>query len=75
MTKKEIKQKLFKLLDKDADDLTNNDWLFIHQYLTYDIINDYIDTTGNAVLLPGITIEYPTIISVPVSELLALYEK
>ena len=75
MTKKEIKQKLFKLLDKDADDLTNNDWLFIHQYLTYDIINDYIDTTGNAVLLEGITIEYPTIISVPVSELLALYEK
>ena len=74
MKKKEIKKKLFKLLYKDVDNLTDKNWLFIHQHLTYEIIDEFIQKTGLPVLLPGITTEYSNVINVPVSELLLLYD-
>jgi hypothetical protein len=55
MKKKEIKTKLYKLLSMYPEDLCLSDWKFIHKHLTYEIVNKYIDKTGNAVLLPGIT--------------------
>ena len=74
MKNKEIKNKLFKLLYKDVDNLTDKNWEYIHQYLTYEIIDEFIQNTGLPVLLPGITIEQPKVIKVPVSELLLLYD-
>ena len=74
MKKKEIKKKLFKLLHNEVDDLTVKNWLFIEKYLTYEIIDEFIQKTGKAVLLPGITIEKPMVYNVPVSELLLLYD-
>jgi hypothetical protein len=53
--KKETKNKLYKLLAMYPEDLSLSDWKFIHKHLTYEIVNKYIDKTGNAVLLPGIT--------------------
>ena len=74
MKNKEIKKKLFNLLYKDVDNLTDKNWEYIHQYLTYEIIDEFIQNTGLPVLLPGITIEQPKVIKVPVSELLLLYD-
>ena len=56
------------------DNLTDKNWEYIHQYLTYEIIDEFIQNTGLPVLLPGITIEQPKVINVPVSELLLLYD-
>ena len=53
--KKKTKTKLYKLLAMYPEDLSLSDWKFIHKHLTYEIVNKYIDKTGNAVLLPGIT--------------------
>jgi hypothetical protein len=57
MKKKEIKTKLFKLLETKTGNITRKDWEFIDKHLTYEIINEYIDTTGRAVLIPGLTDE------------------
>jgi hypothetical protein len=57
MKKKEIKTKLFKLLETKTGNITRKDWEFIDKHLTYEIINEYIDTTGRAVLIPGLTEE------------------
>jgi hypothetical protein len=57
MTQKEIKKKLFKLLETKTSKITKKDWKFIDEYLTYEIINEYIDTTGRAVIIPGLTSE------------------
>jgi hypothetical protein len=68
--KKKTKNKLYKLLAMYPEDLSLSDWQFIHKHLTYEIVNKYIDKTGRAVLLPGITTDYSNVIKVPVSELL-----
>ena len=57
MKKKEIKTKLFKLLETKTGNITRKDWEFLDKHLTYEIINEYIDTTGRAVLIPGLTEE------------------
>ena len=57
MKKKEIKTKLFKLLETKTGNITRKDWEFIDKHLTYEIINEYIDTTGRAVIIPGLTEE------------------
>jgi hypothetical protein len=57
MKKKEIKKKLFKLLETEQGKISKKDWKFIDEYLTYEIINEYIDTTGRAVIIPGLTAE------------------
>lgn len=69
-TNKKIKQKLFKLLATKKDILEIKDWKFIDTHLTYEIINEYIDRTGRAVLLPHITIESTKTITLPITELL-----
>ena len=74
MKNKDIKKKLFKLLYKDVDNLTDKNWKYIHQHLTYEIIDEFIQKTGLPVLLPGITIEQPKVYNIPVSELLLLYD-
>ena len=57
MKNKNIKKRLYKLLELKPEKLTLNDWVFINQHLTYEIINKWIDKRGRAVLLPNITVE------------------
>jgi len=57
MTQKEIKEELFRLLWKTPEELTLTEWRFIHTYITYEILNEFIDVSGLAVLIPGLTEE------------------
>ncbi len=57
MKKKEIKNKLFKLLETKVSKITKKDWEFLDEHLTYEIINEYIDNTHRAVIIPGLTEE------------------
>lgn len=55
--KKEIKKELYRLLAKLPEDINLSEWKFIDTHLTYEIVNKYIDKTGQAVQLPRITTE------------------
>lgn len=57
MTKKEIKKELYRLLAKLPEDINLSEWKFINKHLTYEIVNKYIDKTGQAVQLPRFTTE------------------
>ena len=52
-----IKKWVFRLLDKPYSQLTKDEELYLKQVLTYELINEWMDLTGKAVLISGITSE------------------
>lgn len=57
MKEEELKEELFRILYKTPAEMTLTEWRFIHTYLTYEILEEFIDVTGLAILIPGITEE------------------
>lgn len=57
MTQKEIKEELFRILYKVVEDITLTEWRFIHTYLTYEILDEFIDESGYAVEIEGFNTE------------------
>jgi hypothetical protein len=57
MNEKEIKEELFRILYKVVEDITLTEWRFIHTYLTYEILEEFIDESGYAVEIEGFNTE------------------
>jgi hypothetical protein len=57
MKSKKIKKELYKILYKPVDKLTLTEWAFMHTYLTYEILESFIDDTGYAVDIEGFNTE------------------
>lgn len=55
MTKKQIKAKLKEILHKDVYDLSSDDIQFLYQHITYELIMEYQEETGEAVLMEFVT--------------------
>jgi thymidine kinase len=73
MKNKDIKNKLYELLHREADTFSVKDWNFVNKHLTYEIINDFIDDTGIAVMIPGLT-EEVKVYTISANQILKYYE-
>lgn len=72
MKKNKLKKELYRILLKTPSEMSLTEYGFVYQYLTYELLEEFIDDTGLAVLLPGIT-EDEVKYSINITELLQYF--
>jgi hypothetical protein len=62
--KKEIKKIIFTILDKEPERVTESELQFLIQHLTYELLEEYQNQTGQAIFIDGFNSEEVVNISV-----------
>lgn len=57
MLDKIIKNRLWEILNKDVDDITQLDYQILMRFLTYDLLEEFQNQYGEAIDIEGLTIE------------------
>jgi hypothetical protein len=55
--KKQIKSIIFTILDKEPERVTSEELKFLYQHIDYNILLEYQNITGKAILIEGVNAE------------------